>query len=150
MFIQEMLDHMEAVGRPNGTLCFIDPKCGRWAGGALNRSWLIYRETRGLNVVHADPAELYVRAARSGTKIPRLTWAIAITDARLLYMEKEEGLDIRPMKILFRENRMVSSLAGDFDHKSTWEILTDPRFTEKYFTPMTAATSSAMSCGRGW
>jgi hypothetical protein len=35
---------------------------------------------------------------------------------------------------LFRENRIISSVAGDFDHKSCWEILTDPQFTQKYFS----------------
>jgi hypothetical protein len=29
---------------------------------------------------------------------------------------------------------MISSIAGDFDHKSCWEVLTDARFTQKYFS----------------
>jgi hypothetical protein len=52
----------------------------------------------------------------------------------LLYEEEEEGVDIGPMRTLFRGNRVISSLAGDFDHKSCWELLTDPQFTQKYFS----------------
>jgi uncharacterized circularly permuted ATP-grasp superfamily protein len=36
--------------------------------------------------------------------------------------------------LLFKRNQMVSSMAGDFDHKSTFELLTDSRFSQ-FFTP---------------
>ena len=52
----------------------------------------------------------------------------------LVELERTEGVNLEPMRLLFRENRMVSSLAGDFDHKSCWEMLTDPQLTQKYFT----------------
>jgi hypothetical protein len=136
MFIQEMLDHMEAIGRPNGTLCFIDPKYSGDGPVELDVLTNYYRDTRGLTVVHADPSELYVRDGEvwyENTKVDVGYRDYEIRD--LIYAEKEEGMDISAMRMLFRENRIVSSLAGDFDHKSTWEILTDPRFTEKYFTP---------------
>ncbi|MBI3243801.1 MAG: hypothetical protein HYZ49_16065 [Chloroflexi bacterium] len=135
MFIQEMLDHLEYIGRPEGAICFIDPKYSGDGPIELEPLMEYYRETRGLNVVHADPSELYVRGGEVWHEDTKVDVGYRDYEMRdLLYMEKEEGLDIRPMKILFRENRIVSSLAGDFDHKSTWEILTDPRFTEKYFT----------------
>ena len=51
----------------------------------------------------------------------------------LIALERDSGVDIEPMRVLFRENRMISSIAGEFDHKSSWEILTDPHFTQKYF-----------------
>ena len=44
-----------------------------------------------------------------------------------------EGVNIEPVRKLFRENRIVSSMAGDFDHKSTWELLTDPDLGARYF-----------------
>ncbi len=136
MFIQEMLDHLEAIGRPNGTLCFIDPKYSGDGPIELDPLMDYYRETRDLTVVHADPSELYVRNNEVWYEDTKVDLGYRDYEVRdLLYIEKEEGVDIRPMKKLFKENRIVSSLAGDFDHKSTWEILTDPRFTEKYFTP---------------
>src|SRR5581483_8027017 len=39
------------------------------------------------------------------------------------------------MRLLFRENRIISSLVGDFDHKSGFEILTDRNVAERLFTP---------------
>ncbi len=135
MFIQEMADHLEVIGRPSGTICFVDPKYS--GDGPIELDPLIeyYRDEHGVNAVHADPSELYVRGGEVWYEDTKIDLAYRDYEVRdLLYMEKEEGLDTRPMKILFRENRIISSLAGDFDHKSTWEILTDPRFTEKYFT----------------
>ncbi len=38
------------------------------------------------------------------------------------------------MRMLFRQNRMISSIAAELDQKSCWEVLTDPQFTQKYFS----------------
>ena len=38
------------------------------------------------------------------------------------------------MRVLLRENRMISSIAADLDQKSCWEVLTDPRLCQQYFT----------------
>jgi hypothetical protein len=38
------------------------------------------------------------------------------------------------MRTLFRQNRVVSSITAELDQKSIWEVLTDPRFTQAYFT----------------
>lgn len=46
---------------------------------------------------------------------------------------EQEGMNVRPMKHLFRQNQMVSSMAGEFDHKSCFEIFTDPQYAQ-YFT----------------
>jgi hypothetical protein len=43
------------------------------------------------------------------------------------------GINVEPMRLLFRQNRVISSITADFDQKSCWEILTDPQFTQKYF-----------------
>jgi hypothetical protein len=37
------------------------------------------------------------------------------------------------MKTLFKENRIISSIAAELDQKNCWEVLTDPQFTQKYF-----------------
>src|SRR5262249_13123666 len=35
---------------------------------------------------------------------------------------------------LFRQNRMVSSVAAELDQKSCWEVFTDPQITSKHFS----------------
>src|SRR5262249_25955257 len=53
--------------------------------------------------------------------------------ADLVELERQ-GVDVRPMRTLFRQNRVISSITGELDQKSCWEILTDPQFTQKYFS----------------
>jgi uncharacterized circularly permuted ATP-grasp superfamily protein len=38
------------------------------------------------------------------------------------------------MRALFRENRVISSIAAELDHKSCWEVLTDPDIAGRYFS----------------
>jgi uncharacterized circularly permuted ATP-grasp superfamily protein len=38
------------------------------------------------------------------------------------------------MRVLLRENRVISSIAADLDQKACWEVLTDPRLCQQYFT----------------
>lgn len=135
MFILEILDHLENIGSPGGNIAFIEPKYAGDGPAELPALVDYYRETRGLEIVHADPGELYVRKGEVWYEDTRIDIAYRDYEARdFLELEREADLDTRPLRILFRENRVISSLAGEFDHKSCWEILTDPRFTEKYFS----------------
>jgi hypothetical protein len=135
LFIQEVLDHLDAIGRRGRTVCFIEPK---YAGdGPVEQEPLAqyYRERHGLNMVHADPKELCLKGGEVYYQDDLVD--IGYRDYEigdLLYLEAEEGLDISPLRALFKQNRIVSSVAGEFDHKSCWEVLTDPQFTQKYFT----------------
>jgi carboxypeptidase Taq len=51
----------------------------------------------------------------------------------LIAREKETGERLDAMRLLFRQNRMISSIVGDFDHKSGFEVLTDPVLAGEYF-----------------
>src|SRR5262249_11538725 len=46
----------------------------------------------------------------------------------------QAGADVQPMRTLFRQNRVISSIAAELDQKSCWEVFTDPRFTRRYFS----------------
>ena len=134
LFIQELLDHLEALGRPGRTICFLEEKDA--LDGPVEQQALAdyYRENYGLVIVHADPSEL--RLQGEDVLCGDLPIDIAYRDYELreiVDLEREGRIDVGPMRQLFKSNRMVSSLAGEFDHKSCWEILTDPQFTHKYY-----------------
>jgi hypothetical protein len=135
LFIQEVLDHLDAIGRRGRAVCFIEPKYS--GDGPVEQAPLAeyYRERHGLTMLHADPAELRLKGGEvyyEDTPVDIGYRDYEIGD--LLYLESDEGLDISPLRALFKQNRIVSSVAGEFDHKSCWEVLTDPQFTQKYFT----------------
>jgi hypothetical protein len=134
LFIQEVLDHLEAIGRPEGNICFVEPKYS--GDGPVEQEALAeyYREQHGLSILHADPSELYLQDGEPCYNGRIVDVAYRDYEIRDLLDEEAEGVDIKPMRTLFRNNRVISSLAGDFDHKSCWELLTDPQFTTKYFS----------------
>jgi len=134
LFIQTVLDHLEAIGRRGRCLCFVEPK---YAGSGPDEQEAMaryYRERHGMRVVHADPREL--RLERGEVYAGDCAIDVAYRDYEvrdLLALARTEGVDVRPLKELFAQNRMISSVGGDFDHKSCFELLTSPRFVERHF-----------------
>lgn len=134
LFIQEVLDHLEAMGRTGRQICFIEPKYSDEGPEEQQALADYYLARHGLNVMHADPIELYLRDGEVWYEDSRIDIAYRDYEIRdLIRLEGAQGVDMRPLRALFKQNRMISSLGGDFDHKSCWEILTDPQFTQKYF-----------------
>jgi len=134
LLMQEVLDHAQAIGRPARTICFVEPK---YAGSGPDEQEALaqyYHERYGMKVLHADPAELSLHQGEvvyNGVPIDLAYRDYQVSD--LIALEKS-GVDVEPMRLLFRQNRMISSIAGELDQKSCWEVLTDPQFTQKYFS----------------
>jgi hypothetical protein len=132
LFIQELIDHAENIGRKARTICLIDPK---YAGDGPNEQESLsgYYSSRGYQVFHADPEELYLRRGEVYYENHLIDVAYRDYETRELAEMERAGANVQPMKQLYRGNQIVSSMAGDFDHKSCFEVLTDPQFAQ-YFT----------------
>jgi hypothetical protein len=134
LLMQEVLDHAQAIGRKAENLCFLEPK---YAGSGPDEQEALtqfYHDRYGLKLLHADPRELTLVRGEvyyENTPIDIAYRDYAVSD--LLDLERE-GVDVEPMRSLFRQNRIISSIAAELDQKSCWEVLTDPQFTQKYFT----------------
>jgi hypothetical protein len=134
LLMQELLDHAEAVGRPARNICFVEPK---YAGSGPDEQEALahyFHDRYGTNIMHADPAELTFRDAEvlyNGDAVDLAYRDYPVSD---LIDREREGIDVEPMRMLFRQNRIISSIAAELDQKSCWEILTDPQFTQRYFS----------------
>jgi hypothetical protein len=134
LLMQEVLDHLEAISRPPQNLCFIEPK---YAGSGPDEQAALaqyFHDRHGMRIMHADPAELTSdgdQVCYHGEPV-----AIAYRDYPVydLIDLEGEGVNVEPMRMLFRQNRIISSITAELDQKSCWEILTDPRFTQEYFS----------------
>jgi hypothetical protein len=85
-------------------------------------------------VLHADPQELTIEdneVCFEGMPIDIVYRDYTVMD--LLALE-QEGHNIEPVRRLFRENRVVSSIAAELDQKACWEVLTDRYLAQKYFS----------------
>ncbi len=132
LFILEVVDHAEAIERKGRTICLVDPK---YSGDGPNEleTLMHYYRARSYDVYHADPAELVLRNNEVYYEGHMIDVAYRDYEVRDLADMESEGENLRAIKHLFKQNQMISSLAGDFDHKSCFEVFTDPRFTQ-YFS----------------
>lgn len=135
LFVQVLIDHARAIGRDSCHLCFVEPKYvhdGPDEQSVLSR---FLAEQYGLVIVHADPRELRVDGEEVFYGDVRIDVAYRDYEMRdLIALEQELGHPLEAMRLLFRQNRVVSSMVGDFDHKSCWELLTDPSIAERLFS----------------
>jgi len=133
LFLQVLLDHARSLGR-QGNLCLIEPKYV--AEGPEEQSHLVeYFRARGVTLAHADPRELTLDGDDVYYQDLRIDVAYRDYEIRdLLALENEQGARLEPIRALFRQNRMVSSIGGDLDHKSCWEILTTDELAARYFS----------------
>jgi hypothetical protein len=134
LLMQDVLDHLEALGRPGRRICFVEPK---YAGSGPDEQEALaryYHDRFGLQIMHADPAELTLLngdVCYEGDPIDLAYRDYAVAD--LVALEKE-GVNVAPMRALFEQNRIISSITAELDQKSCWEVLTDPQIAQKYFS----------------
>ncbi len=133
LLMQEVIDHLEALGRRGRNVCFVEPK---YAGSGPDEQEALaqyFHERHGMRIMHADPSELTLRDGEvfyDGQVVDLAYRDYAVYD--LLELERA-GVDVEPMRALFKQNRVISSIGAEMDQKSCWEILTDPQFLHKYF-----------------
>jgi hypothetical protein len=134
LLLQTVLDHGRTIGRRVQHLCLVEPKYAD-SGPEEQRALAEYlREEFDLRITHADPAELELRGGdvwHDGSPIDIAYRDYSVAD--LLELQ-DEGVDVEPMRTLFRQNRVVSSIAGELDHKSAFEVLTSPQYADRYFS----------------
>lgn len=135
LFLQVLIDHARAVGRGSCSLAFVEPKYvhdGPDEQSVLRR----YLSARhGISISHADPRELRLKNGEVYYEDTMIDIAYRDYETReLLVLERELGKPLEAMRHLFKHNRVVSSLAGDFDHKSCLEILTDTAIASKLYS----------------
>jgi hypothetical protein len=133
LLMQEALDHLEAIGRPARNLCFVEPKDAATGPDEQEALADYFHQRYGMQILHADPRELSLSQGEvsfDGIPVDLVYRDYTVMD--LIDLE-HKGADIEPMRILFSQNRMISSITAELDQKSCWEVLTDPQFTQKYF-----------------
>ena len=135
LFLQVLVDHSRGIGRDACRFCFVEPKYVH--DGPDEQAVLAqYLASRyGATITHADPSELRLKDGEVYYEDTPVDVAYRDYELReLVALEKELGRPLEAMRLLFRENRVISSLVGDFDHKSVFEILTDESIAAKLFS----------------
>jgi hypothetical protein len=133
LLVEELVAQLAAVGRPGGAVCFVEPKYELEGIDEQRRlvEWL--REHRGLRTLHADPSELRMHGDEvtcEGVRVDLVYRDYSVLD--LVELERE-GVDVSPMRTLFRQRRVVSGIGAELDHKAAWELFTDRELAARHF-----------------
>jgi hypothetical protein len=134
LLLQDLLEHLDAVGRPEGQIVLVDPKYSIDGPDEMEALIEYYKERYGITVLHADVTELKLRGDEVFYGDARVD--LVYRDASVLDLVDlaSEGVDVAPMRALLRQNRVVSSIAAELDQKSCFEVLTDPVLADKFLT----------------
>jgi hypothetical protein len=127
--------HLAAVGRPGGTICLVEPKYEEEGIDEQRRLVEYFARVHGRTVLHADPTELRLRGEEvfyGDTRVDLVYRDYSILDLAEL---EANGTDVGAMRRMFRENRVLSSIGAELDHKACWELLTDPALAARHFSP---------------
>jgi hypothetical protein len=134
LLLQDLLEHLEATGRPNGQIVLVDPKYATDGPDEPEALAAYYQERHGLSVLHADVSELRLcgdEVLYGDTRVDLVYRDASVLD--LIEIEAD-GVDVSPMRALFRQNRVVSSISAELDQKSCFEVFTDPELAERFLT----------------
>jgi hypothetical protein len=99
-----------------------------WDAGITEMPSLQKRMTaEGWTVVLGDPRELKVSQGfkLGGERVDVLYRNMEMADFVAI---EQGGTKLKGLREAFHENRIVSGVAGDFDQKALWEVLTSKRF----------------------
>jgi hypothetical protein len=134
LLLHEMLEHLDAIGRPNGQIALVDPKYELEGPDEPEALVEYYRRRHGLSVLHADVSELRLKDGEVWYDDTRVD--LAYRDAGILDLLQlvEEGVDVEPMRVLMKQNRVISSISAELDQKSCFEVFTDPDLAQRFFT----------------
>ncbi|MEK7867401.1 MAG: hypothetical protein AAB434_12030 [Planctomycetota bacterium] len=133
LLLHTLTDHADQIGLRRREVGLMQDR--RCTGGPEEFPQIAdYFREHGVNARVVDPRDLVLvrdQLTADGAPIDLLYRDTTIEE--LAEMEKEEGKELAGVRWAFRNNRVVSSIAGEFDHKSAFEVLSDPRF-HKHFT----------------
>ncbi len=133
LLVRELTAHLAAIGRPGGRVCFVEPKYELEGIDEQRRLQEYLRKHHGMETLHADPSELRMQDGEvtyEGARVDLVYRDYSVLD---LVEMQGDGVDVSPMRTLFRENRVISSIGAELDHKSCWEILSDPEIAGRWF-----------------
>lgn len=131
LLLEELIHQAKAIGRHTLHIAFAEDKT--LTSGITEFPTLVdfyntqYGRRFNIKAFLVDPREFYIKGDEIYYKGNLID--IIYRDFELLDLFKMgKGRHLEAIKGAFRNNQVVSTLAGEFDHKGCWEVLTAKRF----------------------
>jgi len=132
LLFETIMNHAKKIGRSRPNIVVVEDQ--RSLDGSDEHAFAaIYLRTKGLTAFATDPRELYMKDGEiyfSDTPVDIIYRDCSIDE---LHEMEDKGEKVGILKEAFKKNQVISSISGEFDHKSTLEIFTDEEYSG-YFT----------------
>jgi len=125
--------HAKAIGRKLRRVALVEDQSVSGGTDEFTSVASFFRR-QGVSAFAADPRDVAIRGEEvtvKGKPVDLIYRDSEITE--ILQMGRVSGTkSIVGIREAFVRNRVVSSIAGEFDHKSSWELFTNPDFTRHF------------------
>lgn len=133
LLFETITEHAQKIDRPRANVAFVEDQ--RCLDGTDEYAFVAnYLRSKGLLAFATDPRELSLRNGEVYFRDAPIDIIYRDCSIDELHEMEDQGTKVDVLKEAFARNQVVSSIAGEFDHKSTLEIFTDDEYA-KYFTP---------------
>lgn len=130
LIYNQVCDHAAAIGVRPACVCLLEEACDSGPAEFVRMAEILRR--RGHDVIVADPGEIRVKRGRMYAGDKGVDFLYRDPTAVNLLELGDEGRDLAGVKWAFKENRVVSGLAGEFDQKGALEIFTSARWRKLF------------------
>ncbi len=133
LFLNQVRRHAKQMGFRLKRMAFVEEL--RDPGGPLEfEEFQVYFAKHGIDGVVVDPRDLRLRNKKIYAKGKEIDLIYRDSELEEMIEMESHGENMEAVWEAFRQNRALSSLGGELDHKSALEILSHEAFS-KYFTP---------------
>lgn len=131
LLLAQLSAHARATRRKRFHVAFAQER--GLVGGPNEFPFLVeYLRAHGITAVMCDPRELEVRHGELHCGDLPIDVVYREGEMAMLLQMEDEGADLTGLRHALLENQVVSSFAGEFDHKSTFEVLTTPEIVQTF------------------
>ncbi|MBI3333783.1 MAG: circularly permuted type 2 ATP-grasp protein [Candidatus Omnitrophica bacterium] len=130
----ELQAHAKAIDRPACRVALVERREATPGGVDEFTRMMPYFEAQGIPVKVGDPREIEHRDGELFLKESAVDVLYRDFQLEEVVSIKTHGGSVEGIEAAFSENRVVSTVFGEFDHKSLCELLTNPDFI-RYFSP---------------
>jgi hypothetical protein len=132
LLAEEIKLHARLIGRRNLNVAFVENR--EFLDGTVELPELTkYFHTLGINAILADPRDLRLKKKEIYYRDTPIDIIYRDSELQELIDLEKKGHNMEVLKQAFINNQVISSIAGELDHKSGFEIFSSPQFLH-FFT----------------